>query len=177
MLRLICLGLLLLLTGCGLWAKVPPDQAIRLAIAQQLASTQQTLAVDLGLASSQSAELAPNFNITQLEVTSREKIAEAQSPGQSSGQSSGLSPAQLPGSLYHVRGSFSATLTPSERPSRQAPIVQKSPFDLYLSSTPDQHDTSVETWFWVKPEQVPLLTSAHASARSPKPAQSQKRPR
>jgi len=50
-LKLLCLAaLLIVLTSCGVISQTPPNQAIRLAVSQMLANTQETLAQELGLA-------------------------------------------------------------------------------------------------------------------------------
>ncbi|MGB7488360.1 MAG: hypothetical protein WA901_19360, partial [Phormidesmis sp.] len=65
--KLVCLSLLLLLTsglsGCGVFPNTPPDKAIELAIAHQLARTQQTIARDLGILADSAAPggLKPDF--------------------------------------------------------------------------------------------------------------------
>ncbi|MGC1307077.1 MAG: hypothetical protein WA885_07600 [Phormidesmis sp.] len=130
MLRLLCLACLLLLTGCGVLAQMPPDQAVRLAIAQQLTDTQQTLATELGIPNPK-----PNFQVKKLDVRSRQKLTE---------------PAyqRYPGEVYRVRGTFEAVLT---SPEKKEKIEQESPFEVYLSINP-QDDSEIETWFFIRPD-------------------------
>lgn len=128
MLRLILLAALLLLTSCGILAQTPPDKVVKLAIAQTLTNTQQTLAKDLSLNAPK-----PNFKLKKFTVKSREKVND---------------PAfkQYPGEVYRVRGTFDATLASSAQTSSQA----DNPFDLYLN-TDTQETDEVETWFLIEP--------------------------
>ncbi len=131
-LKLVCLALLLIvLTGCGVLSQTPPDQAVKLALAQQLTNTQQAIAQDLGITPSDSP---PNFKIDQLTVTSRQKLAK-----------SSLQRDDIPGDAYRVRGTFEATLTGANRQ-----IQQSSPFDLYLSADLET-DSETQTWFFFQP--------------------------
>ncbi|WP_227499987.1 hypothetical protein [Synechococcus sp. PCC 7335] len=135
-LRLLCLVCLLLstsyLTGCSTLAQVPPDQAIRLAITQQLSQTQQAIANDLGLIEdADSDSLQPNFKLEKVIVSSREKVGNFESAKHRGIQD-----------VYRVRGSFEAKLT---HPIAQQSQTQ-SPFDLYLGTNPTEAD-GPETWF------------------------------
>ena len=125
MLRFILLATLLLLTGCGVLAQTPPDQAVKLAIAQTLANTQQSLAQDLQLDAAK-----PNFKIKKITVKSRQQVNQPEFK-------------QYPGDVYRVRGTFDATLNQSES-------SQSNPFDLYLSSDTQETD-KIETWYLIHP--------------------------
>ncbi|MGB3292738.1 MAG: hypothetical protein WBB01_07130 [Phormidesmis sp.] len=131
--KLACLTLLLVvLTGCGVLSQTPPNQAVKLALAQQLTNTQQTLAQDLGIFAN---DLVPNFKIDRLTVDSRQKLAK-----------SSLQRDDIPGDAYRVRGTFEATLIGS---SRQ--IQQSSPFEIYLGADPNG-DSETQTWFLFRPQ-------------------------
>lgn len=129
MLRLILLVALLLLTSCGILPQTPPDQVVKLAIAQTLTNTQQTLAQDLNLNAPK-----PNFKLKKFTVKSRENVKD---------------PAfrQYPGEVYRVRGTFDITLASSAQTSSQT----DNPFDLYLSTDTKETD-DVETWFLIDPQ-------------------------
>ena len=130
--KVVCFSLLLiLLTSCGVLSQTPPTQAIKLALAQQLTDTQQTLARDLGVADS---TLAPNFKIGRITVDSRQKL-----------DKSSLRRDDIPGDAYRVRGTFEATFTGSNRQIRQS-----SPFEIYLSADLE-NDSETQTWFFFQP--------------------------
>ena len=134
--RLMCLALLLLLTGCGIFSKTPPEQAIRIAIEQQLTQTQQSLAQELGLTPRQSADenFTPNFQVKQIKVARREKTNSPRPLNNSS-----LS------EIYKVSGTFDAILTtPTGRTSQP-----DSPFEMYLATDPTQTE-AVKTWFVIQ---------------------------
>ncbi len=141
MFRVLCLALLLLLTGCGVLNQVPPNQAVKLAIAQQLTNTQQSIAQNLGMLSE--SEIKPNFTVNRLSVESREKLSGPQRV------SAAVSPHRYPGDLYRVRGTFEATLRAPNR-KIQTKIQRSSAFEVYLSTDP-QDTSEVETWFLVRP--------------------------
>ena len=135
-LRRLCLVCLLLstsfLTGCGGFAQVPPEEAVRLAIAQQLTHTQQAIAQDLGLlASTDNDSFKPNFKIEKITVKSREKVTDSEISNRRNIQE-----------VYRVRGNFEAKLTRSK--SKQPPT--SSPFELYLGTNPTEAN-GPETWF------------------------------
>lgn len=136
-LRLLCFTALLILStaflvGCSAFAQVPPDQAIKLAIAQQLTHTQNDLAQTLGL--QDEAVREPNFKINQLTVKSREKLTNPEIQQ------------RYPGELYKVRGAFEATLTAFGQKTKQS-----SSFEIYLAHDP-QDLSEVDTWFLLKPD-------------------------
>ena len=138
-LRLACLILLMIvLTSCGVLSQTPPTQAIKLALAQQLTDTQQTLARDLGVADSPSA---PNFKINRITVDSRKKLDKSR-----------LQREDIPGDAYRVRGTFEATLTGANRR-----IQQSSPFEIYLSADLED-DSETQTWFFfqLEPSEKPV---------------------
>jgi hypothetical protein len=150
-LQLVCLAVLLsVLTSCGILSQQPPNQAIRLAVTQQLTHSQQAIAQELGL-THQSA-LKPNFKIEKLNIQSRTKVSDEpkfQQPG-------------YPPDIYKVQGSFNATLTTAERK-----IQQSSPFEIYLGTHPktgapsegkseSTPDSKVETWFLINPNEMKL---------------------
>ncbi|MBE9063124.1 hypothetical protein [cf. Phormidesmis sp. LEGE 11477] len=134
-LRWLCLGCLLLLTsgvtGCQALAQVPPDKAVRLAIAQQLSQTQQAIAQDLGLLQGSEDESKANFKLEKVTVNSREKVTDLESAQRHNIQD-----------VYRVRGSFEAKLL---HPIGQPPPT-RSPFELYLGTNPTEAD-GLETWF------------------------------
>lgn len=116
-----CLALVLtLLTSCGLLAQQPPEQAVRLAVIQQLSHAQQSIAQTLGAPNelTPSLTLKPNFRIDKLDIASREKVSEKrfQQPG-------------YPSDIYKVSGTLSTTLTAANRK-----IQQNSPFEVYLGT-------------------------------------------
>ncbi|CAN5814662.1 hypothetical protein BH23CYA1_BH23CYA1_22830 [soil metagenome] len=137
-LLLACLAMFAL-TGCGLLNQVPPDQVVKLAIAQQLTQTQQTITQALGQPSA--AELEPNFKIKQLAVSEREKLS---GPTLQKALGDSLSN-RLSGDVYRVRGTFSAAI--AARPRQ----TQDSPFEVYLSPDFQAGDAEVETWYLLKP--------------------------
>lgn len=134
MLRLILLAALLLLTSCGILAQTPPDKVVRLAIAQTLTHTQQTLAQDLNLSAPK-----PNFKLKKITVNSREKV-------------NGSAYQQYPGEVYRVRGTFDATLSGQLSGQSQTSAQTDNPFDLYLSTDPNDTD-EFETWFLINPKE------------------------
>lgn len=145
---LVCLAaLLLLLTSCGVLAKTPPDQAIKLAVSQTLAKTQDNLAQELGLRNQE--ERAPNFKISQLKVASREKLTADDMTLAS------LNEASLD-EVYRVRGTFRATLTTSRSLKDNGRFQQTSPFEVYLGTntvTEQETTEAIETWFLVQPSE------------------------
>ncbi len=137
-LQLVCIALLfLLLTSCGVLNQVPPDQAVRLAIAQQQANIRQEIANGLGLSAQASPAL--KFKIDKLTVASRQKLT-----------GSTLSKPGYPDSLYKVRGTFDAILSNPEQTVRE-----ESSFEVYLGTNSqgkgsDKSDVDdVETWYWI----------------------------
>ncbi len=135
-LRRLCLVCLLLsisfLTSCGGFAQMPPEEAVRLAIAQQLTHTQQAIAQDLGLlASTDDGSFKPNFKIEKITVKSREKVTNSEIANRQNVQE-----------VYRVRGDFEAKLTHSK--NQQPPT--SSPFELYLGTNPTEA-SGPETWF------------------------------
>jgi hypothetical protein len=152
MFRVLCLALLLLLTSCGVLQPMPPNQAVKLAITRQLTDTQQAIAQELGIPSStqlnpkdgpiDKSGFKPNFKIDQLTIQSREKLNKQPVPQ-----------GQITGDVYRVRGTFSATLAAPGHP-----VKQSSPFDIYLSTDPQDDSSEVKTWFLIKqpPDQANL---------------------
>lgn len=135
--KLVCIGLLILLSGCGVFAQTPPESAIRLAIAQQLTHTQQGLAKDLGLTQKSrfANGLEPNFKVDKVYVQRRDKLTDSRVLGRESIDEA-----------YRVRGTFDATLT---GPSKQK-FQQNSSFDLLLGT--DSEDVGeIKTWFLLQP--------------------------
>ena len=140
-LQLVCIALLfLLLTSCGVLNQVPPDQAIRLAIAQQQTNIRQEISNGLGLSTQANSTL--KFKIDKLTVASRQKLT-----------GSTLSKPGYPDSLYKVRGTFDAILA---NPAQA--IRQKSPFEIYLGTNSQNKEAekseanSVETWYLIAPD-------------------------
>ncbi|MEM9091111.1 MAG: hypothetical protein AAGC93_20495 [Cyanobacteria bacterium P01_F01_bin.53] len=139
--------LLLLMTSCGVLAKTPPDQAIKLAVSQTLAKTQENLAQELGLRNQ--VERTPNFKISQLKVDSREKLT-----------ADDVRLAFLNGvsvdEVYRVRGTFRATLTTTRSSKDNSRLQQTSPFEIYLGTnkiTEQEPTEAIETWFLVQPSE------------------------
>ena len=142
-LQLACVSLLFLfLTSCGVLSQVPPDQAIRLAIAQQQTNIRREISDGLGLPSASPT----TFKIDKLSVTNRQKLTAPK-----------LSKPGYPDSFYKVRGTFLATLATTNQT-----IQQESPFEIYLgtnaqgkgdrSSKTDKNKADkdkVQTWYWV----------------------------
>ncbi|MGB7248348.1 MAG: hypothetical protein WBC73_05360 [Phormidesmis sp.] len=129
-----------LLTGCDRFSQVPPNQAVKLAIAHQLTKTQQALAQDLGLATTATGESKPNFKIDALVVQSREKLTDPT-----------FQQDRYPSDLYRVRGTYQAHLTAPSLRSTQSEQPD-TPFDLYLGTNPQpDSEGDVETWFLVEP--------------------------
>ncbi len=128
---------LVVFSSCTAFASVPPDEAVKLAIAQQLTHTQQTLAQALGFESTP----APNFKIDSFTVKSREKL-----------NSSEFSRNDIPGELYRVRGTFATALTAPALKAKEV-VQQNSPFEIYLASEPQPPDSDsahkVQTWYLV----------------------------
>ncbi len=155
-LQLACLAaLFIFLTGCGVLAQQPPDQAVRLAVAQQLSSAQQTIAQGLGAQGlGASGQLKPNFKIDRLEVKNRKRVSEKRF------QQSGY-----PSDIYKVEGTVKATLTASNYK-----VQQSGPFKVYLGTNPQEsNDTEnaadtqspgsqskIETWFMIRPDEPKL---------------------
>lgn len=139
-LRFLCLVCLLLstsyLTGCSKLAQVPPEQAVRLAIAQQLSQTQQAIAKDLGLLEGANGDrFKPNFKLEKVTVDSREKVGNLESAKRRGIQE-----------VYRVRGSFEAKLSDSIGQSTGQQSQNRNAFDLYLGTNPTEGD-GPETWF------------------------------
>ncbi len=107
--------LLTLLTSCGILSQQPPNQAVRLAVSQQLSNLQNNIAQGLGI---DEPALNPNFKIDKLEITSREKVSNPRF------QQKGY-----PSDIYKVRGTVETTLTAASRK-----IQQTSPFEIYLGT-------------------------------------------
>lgn len=139
-------ALFIFLTGCRALAQQPPDQAVRLAVAQQLSNAQQTIAQGLGA----SNPIKPNFKIDKLEVKNRERVSEKRF------QRSGY-----PSDIYKVEGTVKATLTASNRK-----VQQSGPFKIYLgtnskdsTNTADADSQSIDsqskiqTWFMINPDE------------------------
>jgi hypothetical protein len=153
-LQLVCLAVLIsFLTSCGLAAQQPPTQAVRLAVTQQLAHTQQTIAQELGF--TDQPVLKPNFKIDKLDIQSRTPVSAPISQQQG-----------YPSAIYKVQGTVSTTLTSSE-----GKIQQSSPFEVYLGNNPKTKGTTsesnrsetnssgsnVETWFLIDPQKMKLI--------------------
>lgn len=135
--KLVCIGLLLLLSGCGVFAQTPPESAIRLALTQQLTHMQQGLAKDLGLTqkSRPANGLEPNFKVEKVYVQRRDKVTDSRFLDRASIDEA-----------YRVQGTFDTTLI---GPSKQK-TQQNSSFDLLLGT--DSKDVSaVKTWFLLQP--------------------------
>ncbi len=130
MLRIICLAMLLLLTSCGVLAQTPPDQVVKLAIAQTLTNQQQAIAQALNLSASK-----PNFKIEKIAVKNRQKINAPDFK-------------QYPGEVYRVSGTFDTKL---QGPAKSSQLEPNNPFDLYLSTDP-QDTSETQTWFLLKPD-------------------------
>ncbi|MEL6816097.1 MAG: hypothetical protein AAFP03_15010 [Cyanobacteria bacterium J06598_3] len=138
MIRLMCLSLLLLLTSCStlnrVFTQTPPDQAVELAIANQLSHTQQSLAQNLGLLDNNTlpSSLKPNFKIEKVNIQKREKLTEPDR----------LNYPQVD-EIYRVSGTFEASLN---APDYEA---TKSLFEVYLGSeeTDPAVERDVDTWF------------------------------
>ena len=102
----LCLAIGLFLTSCGVLNQVPPDQAIRLAIAQQQTNVRQKISKGLGISEQASSTL--KFKIDGLNVASRQKLGESK-----------RLPQGYPENLYKVRGTFSATVNGSTQKMQQ----------------------------------------------------------
>lgn len=135
--RLVCIAMLLLFTGCGVFAQTPPEQAIRLAIAQRLTQTQQNIAENLGIVSDNASpeRIKPNFTVDDVNVNSREKLT-----------ASPLLKHPNVGEVYRVKGTYKATL--SRQISQKA--QQDAPFDLLLGTDTEQSG-EIQTWYLIEP--------------------------
>ena len=135
MIRLLVLSALILVTnllsGCSVLAQTPPDQAVRLAIAQTLTVEQQNITNALDLEPSK-----PSFKIEKIDIQSRQKITEP-----------AFKP--YPGEVYRVRGTFDAALKGAAKSLQ----VESAPFDIYLSSDP-QDTEETETWYLLHPNRA-----------------------
>lgn len=131
-LRLVCLAFLLMLTSCSLLSATPPDQAVRMAIAQQLTQTQQSIAKDLGLSPN---EASADFKIENVDVFERQKVTDDQLLSHPSVTEA-----------YKVRGTFKAKLAGSKGRNSST----DAPFELYLG-TDTTDDSDVQTWFLMRP--------------------------
>ena len=146
-------ALLIFLTSCGALAQQPPDQAVRLAVIQQLSHAQQTIAQGLG----DSSQLKPNFKINRLEVKNRKRVAEKRFQRRG-----------YPSDIYKVEGTVKATLTASNYK-----VQQSGPFKVYLGTNPKGSDNTenvadsqsassesadseskLETWFMISPDEL-----------------------
>lgn len=141
---LLLAGLAMALTSCGVLNQVPPDQAVKLAISQQLTQTQQIITQGLGQPSA--AEFEPTFKIKRLAISEREKLS---GPALQAALGDALTN-RLSGDVYRVRGTFSAALTARPRQTQ-------SPFEVYLSPDPQASDAEVETWYLLKPPPTEVL--------------------
>jgi CDP-diacylglycerol pyrophosphatase len=123
----LCLAaiLLLMVSACQGFGQMPPQTVVELAIATQLAQTQQSLIIHLAPQTPQT----PNFKLRHVKVTDRET----------------LKPKDQPSPIYHVQGSYQALI---QLPSRQ--VKEDSIFNLYLQPEKDQ-ETQATQWSLVKP--------------------------
>ncbi|MGB3670726.1 MAG: hypothetical protein WA984_11475 [Phormidesmis sp.] len=145
--KLVCLSLLLLLTsglsGCGVFTKTPPDKAIELAIAHQLALTQQTIARDLGILADSAAPgglkpdfFKPNFKVEKVSVQNREKVTEFKPLPRGEKNSTFYN------EVYRIKGTFEASL------EDRYPAVEGA-FEVRLGTdTTDEAD--VKTWYLIE---------------------------
>lgn len=121
-----------LLTSCSILAQTPPDQAVKLAIVQQLTRTQQLLSQSLGV---ESDRITPNFKIESITVQQRSRL---------NGDSLDI-PNKLD-EVYRVKGTFSAKL---KAPGYDT-ASSDSPFEVYLGTNTANNlaeNGEVETWF------------------------------
>ncbi|MEL6492662.1 MAG: hypothetical protein AAFQ95_22155 [Cyanobacteria bacterium J06621_3] len=137
-----CLTLLLLLTSCGVLTQRPPDQAVKLAITQQLTNVQQSIAKDLRISNKGNAT-RPNFEIEKVTVRSRQKLKASDALMRQYSD-------QNMTELYRVQGTFNAMIIGSSAQK----IRQEGPFEVYLGTdaVPDTEEPeAVETWFLIQP--------------------------
>lgn len=139
---------LLLLASCGVLAQRPPEQAVKLAIMQQLMNVQQSIAEDLALPIAESEAVRPNFEVDKVTVQSRERVKVSELSGREF-----LARRYSRGNLtelYRVQGTFETTFVNSAALAAH----QKGVFDVYLGTdmTSEQMKTEdVETWFLLEP--------------------------
>ncbi|MEO0457892.1 MAG: hypothetical protein AAF152_15105 [Cyanobacteria bacterium P01_A01_bin.114] len=126
--------LILCLSACQVLAKVPPQGIVEVAIATQLAQTQQALVEQLA----PSTPHTPNFKLSQIKVDGREALPEGDNP------------------RYRVRGTYQATI---KLPGRQ--VKDSSVFEIYVEQEPAVSKDSPEQWYLIWPQtgERILLTS------------------
>jgi len=143
-LRLMCLALLLLLTSCSLLTQTPPDQAVKLAITQQLIRAQKSISQNLGITDQQASgnTIKPNFKIDGVTIQSRNRVVDFS-------QLNYPDLDQIVDEVYKVNGKFDATLT-SENANRQQ---KDSRFEVLLgrkTTQGNQEANPIETWYFVE---------------------------
>ena len=125
--RWLCMfGLVLLLQACSSLGTVPPHSVVERGLALKMAQTQQTLMAHLA----PNVPQLPNFKLRQVDVTLRE--AEEND-------------------IYHVQGTYQATIQLSTREQREA-----GPFDLHIAKEETEDTVS---WFLVSDSQQDLLVT------------------
>lgn len=103
------------LVSCGALAQSPPEEAVRIAVTQQLAKVQQRIAEDLNL----SAPEPSNFKVKKLDISSRQKVSD-RTPAATG----------YPTDIYRVRGTVETALT-----TPNGTTEQTGPFEVYLGTT------------------------------------------
>lgn len=123
------------LTSCGTFAQVPPEEAVRIAVTQQLTQVQEAIAQDLGI----TTPLTSSFKVKAITISQRQKANDA-----------AFASAGYPDDIYRVSGTVETTLI-TEREKTE----QTAPFEVYLGTTPSNasgektDSADVETWYIV----------------------------
>lgn len=130
------------LASCGNLAQVPPEEAIQLALTQQLTNVQNEIAKDLGL----STTAPPNFKIDSLTVSRREKLDERTFPANG-----------YPTDIYRVKGTVETTLMTTDGKRQQT-----GPFEVLLGTTPSDNDSDAAAAATADTEIWYLLPSSKA---------------
>ena len=123
------------LTSCGTFAQIPPEEAIRIAVTQQLTQVQDAIAQDLGI----STPITSSFKVKEITINQRQKVNDPL-----------FSSTGYPDDIYRVSGTVETTLV-TEREKTE----QTAPFEVYLGTTPSDtaeeknKSADIETWYIV----------------------------
>jgi len=135
---IICATVLLIgLSSCGNLAQVPPEDAVQIAVMQQLVKAQNTISQDLGLPVS----ATPNFKIDRLTIRRREKLNDSMFGAEG-----------YPSEIYKVSGTVETTLNALDSKTQHT-----SPFEVILGTTPPALEAAapeVESWYLIPPDKT-----------------------
>lgn len=125
------------LSSCGALAQVPPEEAVRIGVIQQLANAQNEISQQLDLPVLDQ----PNFKVDKLTISRREKIKEP-----------AFETKGYPADIYRVAGTVETTLMMANGKTQQT-----GPFEILLGTTPAANaeaPPAVETWYLIPQKQL-----------------------